>query len=151
MNFNSASSLKQQLGGRHVILIPSSLKQQLGGRHVILIPSSLTQQLGGRHVILIPSSLTQQLGGRHVILIPSSLTQQLGGRHVILIPTSLSSYSLKPCTQWRSNQYQINSLWFDLTRARSHDLSHFTWCKHANHYINDVVYCIVKLCTIEKT
>jgi hypothetical protein len=35
----------------------------------------------------------------------------------------------------RSNEYQFYSLWFDLTRARTHDLPHLG----VNHYTTDAV------------
>ena len=39
-------------------------------------------------------------------------------------PTSLCSFSLMLRSYRRSNKYQINSVWFDPTGARTHDLPH---------------------------
>ena len=59
------------------------------------------------------SSLKQQPGGRHVA--------PLG--HIILIP-SQSIFLLSTACLAKKQQYQFNSLWFDPTSARPHDLPH---------------------------
>jgi hypothetical protein len=38
---------------------------------------------------------------------------------------------------WKSNKYQIHSLWFDLTDARTQ--FYRTWGENANHYTTDAV------------
>jgi hypothetical protein len=59
----------------------------------------------------------------------SSLKQQSAGRHVAPLghcsdsePTSLWSFSFMLRAYRRSNKYQFYSLWFDPTKARTHDL-----------------------------
>ena len=64
------------------------------------------------------------LRSRGYIVRDSSAVRRLFVPLAVSEPTSLCSFSLVLCALRKSNKYQLYSLWFEPTGARTHDLPH---------------------------